>query len=226
MKKFGLLLLAATAALVFSSCNEEKGDYPAYANFVTVKSLDKDFFLQLDNNKTVYPSDKTRLGVYDAKEGQRAIVYFNLLPQKVEGYDYNAALYLIQNIYTGTSRIIDQQAELDKASDDKIDLISRPQLNENYLMLAVGYPVHDNTKHSFELIQNKVTEPGTKFEGYLNVELRHNAGGETQGSEGQYWTSYNLDALKEAMKGMTGLTVRVNTQRNNVQYYKIDLPKK
>lgn len=227
MKKIGFILLAALAAISLSSCNEkDNGDYPQNSAFASVKVITgNDYYLLLDDGKTVFPSDKTRVGAYEAKDNQRVITYFNLLDTKIDGFDYNAAMYLIQNIYSNTARIIDQQADLDLLGKDKVDLIAQPIANRKHLMLPVAYHVNNNSKHKFDLIINKIEEPGTKFEDYLSVELRHNADGETQGGIGQYWVSFDLTALQEEMVDMKGFTLRIESMNSGTKYVKIELPK-
>ena len=74
MKRFGLFLLVTMAAAIFTSCNDSDGDYPRLSAFATVKPLENnDFFVVLDDGKTVYPGDKSRIGSYKAEEGQRVI---------------------------------------------------------------------------------------------------------------------------------------------------------
>lgn len=107
MKRFGLFLLVTMAAAIFTSCNDSDGDYPRLSAFASVKPLENnDFYVVLDDGKTVYPGDKSRIGSYKAEEDQRVVIYFNLLNNKVEGYDYNMALYYIQDIYSGGTKVV------------------------------------------------------------------------------------------------------------------------
>lgn len=108
------------AAAIFTSCNDSDGDYPRLSAFASVKPLENnDFYVVLDDGKTVYPGDKSRIGSYKAEEDQRVVIYFNLLNNKVEGYDYNMALYYIQDIYLGGTKVVTTQEELDALEDDK-----------------------------------------------------------------------------------------------------------
>lgn len=116
MKRFGLFLLVTMAAAIFTSCNDSDGDYPRLSAFASVKPLENnDFYVVLDDGKTVYPGDKSRIGSYKAEEDQRVVIYFNLLNNKVEGYDYNMALYYIQDIYSGGTKVVTTQEELRRA---------------------------------------------------------------------------------------------------------------
>ena len=114
MKKFGLFLIAALAGTAFTSCNDDDGDYPKYSPLITtVHSLDGgDYYFQRDNGETLYPGDKSRVPGYkpDPDKTQRTIIWFNLL-SGIEGYDYNIALYNVENIFTGTSMIVDTHAD-------------------------------------------------------------------------------------------------------------------
>ena len=126
MKRFGLFLLVTMAAAIFTSCNDSDGDYPRLSAFASVKPLENnDFYVVLDDGKTVYPGDKSRIGSYKAEEDQRVVIYFNLLNNKVEGYDYNMALYYIQDIYSGGTKVVTTQEELDALEDDKTSFMLR-----------------------------------------------------------------------------------------------------
>lgn len=222
MKKTGLFLIAALTAVLFSACNDSDGDYAPYQYFVTVKPLaDKDYYFQLDNQKTIYPGDKTRIGAYQATEGQRAVVRFNLLDVSKQGYDYNAEMYMIENIFTGSSRIVTTQEELDEIPDVKTSYFDG-QVAGGYMTLIVGYPVLDNTKHSFEVIRNEVA-PLETTPGYLDLELRHDDGGDKGSVDYQYYISIDLSELGDLLKGKKGITLRVNTQLNGVKYIPIPL---
>ena len=227
MKRFGLFLLVTMAAAIFTSCNDSDGDYPRLSAFATVKPLENnDFFVVLDDGKTVYPGDKSRIGSYKAEEGQRVIIYFNLLNNKVEGCDYNMALYYIQDIYLGGTKVVTTQEELDALEDDKTSF-KDARLNNNYLNVWIGFNACDLTKHTFLLVRNDVTEIAPEYteEGYLNLELRRDAHGDEGGYNYDRYVSFKLDSFKEDLEGKKGIILRVNTRMNGVKYIKIELPR-
>ena len=80
MKKFGLLLLTTLVAFTLPACNDD-GGYPynyVYGIITTVHTLgEEDYYFERDNGQTLYPSEKPTL--YEAEEGSRAIIYFDLL---------------------------------------------------------------------------------------------------------------------------------------------------
>ena len=225
MKRFGLFLLVTMAAAIFTSCNDSDGDYPRLSAFASVKPLENnDFYVVLDDGKTVYPGDKSRIGSYKAEEDQRVVIYFNLLNNKVEGYDYNMALYYIQDIYSGGTKVVTTQEELDALEDDKTSF-KEAFLNSNYLNVWVGFNACDLTKHTFLLVRNNVTEIAPEYteEGYLNLELRRDAHGDEGGYNYDRYVSFKLDSFKEDLEGKKGIILRVNTRMNGVKYIKIGL---
>lgn len=228
MKKIAFLFCAALAAVALPSCNNNDGDYPSYAYFVTVHPIQlagsSDYYFTLDDQKTAYPSDKSRIGAYTAKEGQRAVIYFNTLSEKREGYDYNIALYELQDIYTGSARIITDPEEMKALPDDKFSY-GGSKLTKRYLTSLLAYPVNDNKKHKFELIYDQSMPQTQAEEGYLDVQLRHDRGGETSGVASEYYVSFDLTELQSLLEGKKGINLRINTQLNDVKSVKIDFAK-
>lgn len=229
MKKFSLFILTALAAAAFTSCNDSEGDYPDYGQFVSVYPLpSNDFYFKTDSGKTLYPGDKTRIGGYHAgaekTPAQRAVIYYDLLDQKAEGYDYNIQPYVLYDIYTNAAKIVTTTEELEKLANDKTSFGER-ELSSEFFTLEVAYPVIDNSKHTFDLIVDD-TDPAKKpiNEGYLDLQLRHNAGDDTGGRDRKFYISFDLSALKERLEGKKGITVSILTQGNGVQNIRVDFP--
>lgn len=227
MKKPLYFLLFALAVFCFSSCdNDRDGDYPRYRPLITtVRTTDgSDYYFQRDNGETLYPSDKRRVPAYEAKDRQRAIIWFNRLPD-IAGYDYNIALYSIQNIFTGASEVVGDQARLDELGNVPTSI--RPDncnLAAEWFTLNVGYPATDDSRHTFTLIVNEVEAPETSTENYLDVELRHGAGGDIQGYTHFTYISFDLSGIAHLLEGKKGLSLRIRTQQNGTKYLTFDLP--
>ncbi len=227
MKKFGLLLITTLIAATISSCNDSEGDYPKYQPLITtVRTLDADnYYFLRDNGQKLYAGDKSRINGYKAKDRQRAIIWFNLLSEAIEGYDYNVALYAIDDIYTGTSQVITTAEELEALGDSETSITPEQcNLSKEWLTLYVGYPVTDNDKHKFSVIINEVEEPEERNEGYLDVELRHHAGGDVGGYTYGFYVSFDLTPIQSELEGKKGVTLRVKTQQNGIKYIRFDLP--
>lgn len=148
MKKIGLLLLAAVAAAGLSSCNDTKVDQPGNMSFVTVRTLStSDYYFVTDTDKRVYPGDKSRVGSYVAKDGQRALITFNVLENPAPGYDYNVALYGIANIYSSVARVVTSETELEELKDDAV-LVRDGRLLGSWTTLVVRYAASDASNTS------------------------------------------------------------------------------
>lgn len=230
MKKLGFILLAALgAAVLLPSCNDSDGDYPSYYAFSTVKPLENNnYFFELDNNKTIYPGDKTLVGAYSFEEGQRAIIYFNYLDMKTDGYDKTAKLYSIREILSGQTGIAATEEELKAFGEDKTSYYHEmgvPELNKNYLNIEIGFFAGDLSKHKFTLVRNDATDPAESVEGYLNLELRHDAGGDNSGYDLMEFISFDMEQFKADMEGKKGIIVRFSTRINGVKYIQIDQQK-
>ena len=70
-------------------------------------------------------------------------------------------------------------------------------------------------------------DPDNKKEGYLNLELRHDAGTDTSGvySYDDRYVSFKLDQFKEDLEGMNGIILRMNTRQKGVIYLQINMSK-
>ena len=76
-----------------TACDDDRDDKVYYRPLiVTVHTLDDgDYYFERDNGQTLYPSDKSLVPGYEAKERQRAVITFDLLGGGT-GYDYDIAL--------------------------------------------------------------------------------------------------------------------------------------
>lgn len=227
MKKLGLFLITSLAAVFFAACNDSDGDYASQWAFVSVSPLaNNDYYFRLDDGKTVYPGDKSRTGAYNAKADQRAIIFFNYLKDAAEGYDYNVALYGVQNIYSGETRTVSTETEVKELPTDRTSFVGA-KLNDNYLNLGIGFNASDLEKHCFLLVENTFTQIASenKEEGYLNLELRHDADGDTSGYDymDRYVSFRFGDDFKALLKDKKGIILRVSTRLNGDQYIKIEL---
>lgn len=226
MKKISLFLFAAFAVIAFSACNDSDGDYPSNKKIMTSYTLEGgDYYFLRDNGEKLYAGDKSRVTGYTAKDRQRVIIWFNLLSKKAEGYNYNIALYAVGEIYTGESKTVSSQEELDALGDAATSIVpDYGSLSSEWLTLYVGYPVADNSKHDFTLVINKVEAPEQTEEGYLDVELRHNPGGDTPGYTKWHYISFDLASISSELEGKKGISMRIKTQENGIKYLKYDLP--
>ena len=222
MKKIGLFLIAAMAVFAFTSCNDDTdGDYPRYTPLITtVRTIggeegeaSADYYFQRDNGEKLYPSDKTRVPDYKGKERQRAIIWFNLLKESVPDYDYNIALYAVDEIFTGKAQVVNTAEELEALGTAKTGF--------NAL-----YAVRDNSKHTFTLAVDKsgTTEFKESAEGYLDVVVRHDAGDDAGGYDSGFYVSFDLTDIAAELEGKKGINLLLPTRENGDKEIKLDLP--
>lgn len=223
MKKISMLFLAAVAAIGFGSCNTSSVDQGSRMSFVTVHTLTVgSYYFETDTGKLVWPGDTSRVPGYVAKEGQRALIVFNVLdtPAPMPGYDYNIALYDIGTIYSSAARIVSSETEMETLKDDPVEFRGA-RLQGHWTTMVVRYSAYDVSKHKFALIVNEV-EPATgSEEGYLDMELRHDNGDEVQGMLYESYISFDLSGLEELLEGKKGIRLRFKNG-SSTEYFKID----
>ena len=234
MKKFGLFLIAAMAVFAFTSCNDDTdGDYPRYTPLITTVhtiggeagEASADYYFQRDNGEKLYPSDKTRVPNYRGKERQRAIIWFNLLKESVPDYDYNIALYAVDEIFTGKAQVVSTGTELEELGTAKTGFQDGTfNLSKEWLTFSALYAVRDNSKHTFTLAvdESGTTEFKESAEGYLDVVVRHDAGGDTGGYDNGFYISFDLTDIADKLEGMKGLNLLLPTRENGDKELKID----
>lgn len=217
MKKSKLVLLAAVAALpLLQSCNDDAQSI-AYI-WASVQPLtNSDYYFKLDNGQTAYPGDKSRIGNYEATEGQRAILYYQKQDRIAEGYHYNFKLFAIDNILTKAPKTIDSQEELEAVGDDQIDILSL-RISGGYLDIHFKIGVTSESKHELNLIVNHaIPATTTDADGYTMVEFRHKAHGATSAYYSEDLVSFRLGDLDPAVTGSKGLCIRVRTITHGIE---------
>lgn len=239
MKKIGLFLLAAVAALGLNSCNTDSGDYASAQNLATVHTfggISSDYYFELDNGQTLYPSDRSRIGSYEAEEGARVIIYYTLLEEKKEGFDHTIKLYGIDNsLRWGQTATVASQEELNLLGNAATGVYQYNNSEGNYayyvtpkvLTLLIGYNASDYKKHTFSLVKPKFAEyaPEVTEDGYLNLELCHNDGGDKSTREVAEWMSFQLGNFPD-LAGMKGVIIsmkKYGTEEDEIHTIKIDI---
>ncbi len=205
MKKIFFSLLALTA-FALSSCNDgEEGDQ-AYVMPVTVKKLDAtEYYFELDSKKTIYPSNKTNL-IYSPKDGQRAILLFSLQDQAVPGYDYNATIYKIEDIYTSIAEAM-PVADMAQQTNDPIDIVDAVFIGD-WLTFYVRHPFRSDSQqeHSYKLVFDEDAFEANSS--YINLTLLHDAKGEAQEEDNTYnYISFSALSIDQYMNDKKGVKI-------------------
>ncbi|WP_321332396.1 NigD-like protein [uncultured Bacteroides sp.] len=227
MKRLRFAILAISLLVVISSlqsCLDDDDNDRYSLAIATVKVIDgQSYYFALDDNTKMLPGDTTQIYNYPLKDGQRAFVYFNLLDEGVQGYDYNAKIRYIENILT-KGIIPLTEATADSIGDDHISptnmWIGGGYLNIEFRLRGTDNPTRP---HMLNLVQNATTDPANEEEGYINLEFRHNAYDDstTAGLKSGI-VSFNLSQIANLMTSEKGLKIRVNTLYDGIKYYKID----
>ena len=228
MKKFGLFLLGALTMLGVTSCNDDDGDYPRNTPLITtVCPLEGgDYYFERDNGDRLYPSDKSRVPGYkpDGDQKQRAIIWFSLLDQTIPGYRYNIALYAVNEIYTGTSEVVDNTARLEELGDAKTGYqLTTFNLSREWLTFCALYSCNLNSKHTFTLAVDKsgTTEFKESKEGYLDVVVLHDDQDDQGGPDCGFYISFDLTPLAAELEGKEGINLLIPTRENGNREIKL-----
>ena len=143
MKKFKLFLLAAVAVLpVLQSCNDsdvEGADSMALVTILNPGGLSGTFYFKADNGQTLYPSQfAVPTGGYNPEDGQRAFIYYSLLEEKSQQYDYNIKLYGISEILTKDVEEMNDSNEAE-FGDEPIELVKLSGEDKFDCLISAGY---------------------------------------------------------------------------------------
>ncbi len=221
MKRIALFFLTLAFAAAAVSCNDPDVDQAHFSSFVTVHLAPSvaGYYFETDNGKTIFPGDTSRIGAYQASEGQRAIIAFNLL-DNVPGYDYNAAIYGIGHIYSSAARVVSTEEELEAVADDPAQYLDGRLLGR-WVTMTVRCAALDLSKHKFYLIVNNAAVSKDADEEYLSVELHHDNSGDPQGESYDIFVSFDMAPIAGLLDGMKGIRLRYY-DGSGARYAKID----
>lgn len=234
MKKLKLttfILLFLSLVPFLQSClgdDETSNQRLVICTITKPKAEEKLFYLTRDNGETLFPSNAQKLGSYKPVDGQRALVLFNLLDEKVPGYDYNIEILNIRDIQTKEIEHLNKE-NADKIGDDKINK-TYMWISKDRKYLSFEYQFHGNRqnkeKHLLSLVINEMKKDITSnaIKDYIELEFRHNAHEDTSEQLIEGYVSFKLDKIKDQMKGKKGLEIRIKTIYNGEQFYRIDFP--
>lgn len=228
MKKLGTLFFWAVAAV--SCFDHHDDDYPLYATLATLEVPDTPagaFHFVLDNGETLYPGDLSRINAYDPTgcDGQRAVLYFNLLAFPAPGYDYNTTLYRIEPVPTGTIATAATNDEAAACGNDPLELVNA-WMSGGWLNLLCNLPLPDaaGRPHRLTVVENRTAPPPAEMPaGYRCFEIRYVHEGAVCATEGQYF-SYALGPYDPARTGAKGWWLRYRSAANRIEYFPVDFP--
>lgn len=203
--KFLLIGLAMVAAAL-QSCDVTDDDNTSYMPnaLVTVKTDDGGrTYFQLDETSTLFPDNITET-LFDGKE-VRALVSYKELDKETAGYSKTVAVNWIDSIRTKDVVMLQPGESIDAYGHDGIDIVNDwvTVLEDGYLTLRVR-TVWGNVGHRHEL--NLVGN--VNADDPLEVELRHDAKGDTYGRLGDALIAFRLKDLAPEAASIQRLTVK------------------
>jgi len=220
-------LLLLIAMPVLQSCLDDWNDNERSSLTIgTVRIIDgKDYYFALDEGTRMFPGDTAQVNNYTLVEGQRVFVYFNLLDEKVDGYDYNAKINHVENILTKDIYFMPAE-KADSIGDDRIN-ITNMWITGNYLNIQyqLYHSNNNDKKHMLNLIVNETSDGKNDKEGYVTLEFRQNAYDDEPLMPGQGLVSFKLDKIADRISGKTGLNIRVKSLYDGERYMTVDFKK-
>lgn len=201
--------MALTAICTLVSCDDDDTYYvfnPYYANaVVTVKPIDdSNFYMQLDDQTTLYATNMTK-PPFGSKE-VRALI--NCYEVQEDAHGYTKAVYVnwVDSFLTKPS-IANPTGDIDEIyGNDPIEIVNDwvTVAEDGYLTLRIRTLWGGNNKpHYVNLLTG--LNPDDPYE----VELRQNAYGDTQGHWGDALVAFKIEGLPTS--GETTLTVKYNS---------------
>jgi len=207
MKLYKHFLVLAVAGLSLQSCLDDDNDYDStgFPNaLVTVKSTDDNkTYFQLDESTTLYP-ENLNTQLYDGKH-VRALMNFSEIDKQTPGYTKTVRINWIDSIRTKDMVLLSETVTDQTLGCDPIELVRDwvTIAEDGYLTLRVRTVWGDPNKvHYLNLLGN--VNPENPFE----VELRHNASGDTHGSFGDALIAFRLSELPVEIPDGQLLTVK------------------
>lgn len=212
MKKMLLFLPAAIliAALTVACDDDNCSDYPTEAAMITLRTIDASapekapYYIQFDNGLKGYPSETYVTG-YIPDDGKRAIVSYRPIERKPEGYDLGMRIYNIDEVLTKEAiRLTEENAE--EVGDDRIDILNA-WVSGGYCNILFCFVTNGSQRHLLNLVENTTSAPEAPKEGYIDLEFRQNAYGDTSGYGYRGYVSFRLGDYDPAVTGAKGVRI-------------------
>lgn len=236
-----LMSLVAVSSLV--SCNSSSSDYWNASCFVTVQGTSTNYNFVSDDGVQFIVADN-RVPSYAPSYGDRAVIYFRILedPNNTSTTRYSITLYDVTLVETGFTSA---DPTVDSPGDDPVQIYSyagTPYMGttKKYLNAAVYFAVSEASKlsqHTFTLTyvdRDNWPEDKPNTDGYLYLELRHDAGDDAIVDGKTYntyavWYSFPLAELDMAglLDGVNGIVLGMKGSNDGkmIYYNKLEWPK-
>lgn len=213
-------LLGALLSCGLASCNNDEDYYYvpySYAIGDMVVEEGSDPYIQMDDKKTLFPSNGDRLPSYLKKNGQRVIVNFTFLDEHREGYDYYILVNDIDSVLVKNIIPITPETT-DSIGNDPINVMGMWS-SDKYLTLQFEMRGAGQEKHMINLVRDYSLASAPDSEGYLHLKFRHNRMNDLDVNH-YLWgvASFRLDDIYAEFPDLKGLKIDVRTSHGNETY--------
>jgi len=200
MRKYTRLfsvLILSVFALGFISCSDVDSLSRYWTEIVTVNEIGENRYdLTLDNGEKLWIASPEG-GANLKPKYDRAIIYYTLLSEKPNGYDYAIELYRFYDVLTKGAIYIadDDKVKQDSIGNNSIKVHSMWEAG-NYLNISFGYNAGGKEAHMLNLVSNK---PDLSVdEDLVKLEFRHNQKGDPQNYPADGYVSFDLTPYKKS----------------------------
>lgn len=169
MKKIRLLVAIIILGFGLTSCSSDGYSLDDFVvSLATVDSISPSAFsLKIDNGERLWPVNNTSLSY---GSGQRVIVDFTILSDKMDGYDHYVRINSLFKVLTKDVIILTAENS-DSLANDPIRILNIWS-GGDFLNIEFAYN-HGNKVHMLNLVKN--TTEQLPEDGKIYLEFRHNA---------------------------------------------------
>lgn len=215
MKKFKFLMLAIGLIgvfFLFNSCDDDDyyslGDVWASLATINPEGTANAYSLTLDDGAMLWPA-ASDIPWYKPENNQRAIVFYTILSDQFQGYDYAILVRDIQHILTKNPAVNVGDENDEKYGTDPIEILDM-WMGDGYLNVWFGFNYGGGAVHFINLVQREDVNTPYYFE------FRHHAYDDTAREKRKGLVAFNLSELN--IKEQTTLTIKVNTFDGDKEY--------
>lgn len=216
------LIITVTGVLNFASCSDDGYDLGNFTvSLATVNPIDTEtgtYYLTLDNGATLWPAASNVN--YSPKANQRVVVNYTLLSDQVGEYDHYVKINGLDEILT--KDIINLTPENEEEVGNDLIKILDMWTGDDYLNIHFRINIGGSITHTINLVQNQLEESGSQSEeNVIELELRHNANGDTEKYSITNYAAFDLRPFKATGAGSVKLVIKAKESEEDSKTYTV-----
>lgn len=238
MKKlFTIAMIIVAVAVTAISCNKKNTDkiYVGLVTLVEGSWASGNFYVRYDNGKTAYVTNSgyfTFKPDSDLDREARALIYYVIEDQPTSGYDQAITITAMQGVPASpVYDIYDHKFEDPANYPDEIDVIDG-YFAQDYISMQVQFKWSgsNSADHVVALVHNSKPDHEGEFQslyeddGYLHLEMYHNANNDTKVRDYQGYLSYKVkpETLRISLDDYVGIKLLYKSASGKLATYKMD----